>query len=212
MIRNVLQDHSAVAHQFLATRGVATCLAFVVTFVNSTLIFIEPNTNMDNTFIAVPVADIEVEIYENGMSRTTIGTSGLGPCVAILIDLSYSGQKYCILDHCSFGLDESEMTSSEIVFTFLEHMMELIKDHVKVSPFEDNENKSKINHIDVLISAGDIREGVHIRDSFKLLLQNKIQIDQKDKDILFLYKNIKNHLIILNPVTKILPLAEEAKG
>jgi hypothetical protein len=104
------------------------------------------------------------------LGRTTIGTSGLGPCVAILIDLSYSGQKYCILDHYSFGLDESKMTSSEIVLIFLEHMMELIKHHVKVSSFEDNENKSKINHIDVLISGGDIDEEVYIRDSFKLLL------------------------------------------
>jgi hypothetical protein len=33
-----------------------------------------------------------------------------------------------------------------------------------------------------------------------------------NKDILFLYKNIKNHLIILNPVSKILPLAEEEQG
>ena len=41
MIPNVIQDHSAVAHQFLATRGVATRLAFVAIFVNSTLIFIK---------------------------------------------------------------------------------------------------------------------------------------------------------------------------
>jgi len=81
---------------------------------------------MDNTFIAVPVAEVEVEMYENRMSKTTIGTSGLGPCVAILIDLSYNGQKYCILDHYSFGLNESKMTSSEIVLIFLEHMIELI--------------------------------------------------------------------------------------
>ena len=44
--------------------------------------------------------------------------------------------------------------------------------------------------------------------------KNKTQIDQDmmNKDILFLYKNMKNHLIILNPVSKILPLAEEEQG
>jgi len=91
---------------------------------------------------------------------------------------------------------------------------QLIKHYADVDSFEDNENKSKISHIDMLISGGDIDEEVYIRDSFKLLLQNKIQIEQDmmDKDILFLYKNIKNHLIILNPVSKILPLAEEEQG
>ena len=172
------------------------------------------NTNMDNTFIAVPVATINVEMYKNGMSKTTIGTSGLGPCVAILIDLCYEGENYCILDHYSFDFDESDMTSSEIVLIFLECMMELIKHHSNVNTFEDNENTSKISHLAVLISGGDIDEGVYIRDSFRLLLQNKLQIEQDmmNKDILFLYKNIKNHLIILNPVSKILPLEEEEQG
>jgi hypothetical protein len=41
MISNVLQEHSAIADGHLATRGVATCVAVIVTFVNSPMIFIE---------------------------------------------------------------------------------------------------------------------------------------------------------------------------
>lgn len=41
MIQNVLQDHSGASYDYLATRGVATCVAVILTFVNSTMIFIE---------------------------------------------------------------------------------------------------------------------------------------------------------------------------
>ncbi|CAM4840602.1 unnamed protein product [Rotaria magnacalcarata] len=41
MIQNVLQGHSAISSGYLATRGVATCIAVIATFVNSTSTFIE---------------------------------------------------------------------------------------------------------------------------------------------------------------------------
>ncbi|CAM4937696.1 unnamed protein product [Rotaria socialis] len=41
MIQNVLQGHSAISSGYLATRGVATCIAVIATFVNSASIFIE---------------------------------------------------------------------------------------------------------------------------------------------------------------------------
>ncbi|CAF3465163.1 unnamed protein product [Rotaria sp. Silwood1] len=41
MIANILQEHSATSYGYLATRGVATCVAVIVIFVNSTMIFIE---------------------------------------------------------------------------------------------------------------------------------------------------------------------------
>ncbi|CAF3540747.1 unnamed protein product [Rotaria sp. Silwood2] len=53
IIPNVLQKHSATSYGYLATRGVATCIVVIVTFVNSTMIFIE-HISADDLFRDMP--------------------------------------------------------------------------------------------------------------------------------------------------------------
>jgi hypothetical protein len=105
------------------------------------------------------------------------------------------------------------MSSSTILLCYLNHIWRLLKKHIKKDVL-DEENLSKMNNMSLLVSGGCVDNGIYIRNAFLLLnLDNTLIIDDNylKKEILFLYNSLKNNVIVLQPVTKMLKIKDKKK-
>ena len=170
------------------------------------------NTNVDNATIEISHVDASVEMLESKLSSTTIGTDSLITCFCLLVDFSLGQESRCILEHHTSALDESTMSSSEILLIYLKHILFLLKSHLGRSFVVYDQNQATISNISLLISGGCVNEGIYVRNAFLLLNLDKIQIINENyvnKEVLFLYKQLKNHVVVLQPMTKMLKCKEK---
>jgi hypothetical protein len=137
------------------------------------------NSTINTPVIAIPQVAVEVQFSACNKSCTTIGTSDLGPCMAILIDLTHNQQPMCVLEHYSFMKDEKKSYSSplERLKWFMEHILEMIQEVTNESIF-DKLRQPRIRETSLLITGGDILEGKYIRDLGVNNFTNKSNLTQ----------------------------------
>ena len=172
------------------------------------------NTNADNDYIKISYVDTSVRMQESKLSRTTIGTDSLITCFCFIIDFSLNDEAHCILEHHTSPLDESTMSSSEIIICYLHHIWSLLKSHLGDALVVYDQNRSTISNISLLLSGGCVNEGIYIRNAFLIFNLDNIHIineNYMNKEILCLYNQLKNNVMILQPMTKMLKHKEKKK-
>jgi hypothetical protein len=76
-------------------------------------------------------------------------------------------------------------------------------------------HQSKIHDIFLLVTGGDLEEGLYIRDLCDVIYANRIDLTNEEfcsNEILYLYQVLKKRIILISPVTKNLPQEEEDAG
>jgi hypothetical protein len=124
--------------------------------------------------ILVEQVNVDVPQEQSNISRTTIGSRGIGPCLVFLFDFILNNQPICFLYHYSFPFDETVITSRrKTVLKVLSILIEKLKSHLlipSILPEESGDNK--LSNFRPLICGSNEEEGTYIRESF-ILLQKK---------------------------------------
>ncbi|CAF1271780.1 unnamed protein product [Rotaria sordida] len=170
------------------------------------------NTNFDTDLIQIAKVDVFVDDQsEAEQSSTSIGTHALGPCMCFIIDCIFKTEQQCILHHYTFHKDEKTMSQVKIIRWLLNFIFDLLKDFLGINSMMDEFNEPYIKDIFVLVTGGDLNEGINIRQACFNIFNNLVDINDEDfvnNDLLYLYQQLKNRIIIIKPVLMI-PESEE---
>ncbi|CAF4410743.1 unnamed protein product [Rotaria sp. Silwood2] len=170
------------------------------------------NINFDTDLIQIAKVDVFVDNQsEAKLSTTSIGTDSLGPCVCFIIDFIFETEQTCILHHYTFHKDEKGMPQVKIIRWLLNFIFDLLKDFLGINSMMDEFNEPCIKNMFVLVTGGDLNEGINIRQACFNVFNNLVDINDEDfvdNDLLYLYQQLKNRIIMIKPVLMI-PGSEE---
>jgi hypothetical protein len=143
------------------------------------------------------------------------GTYALGPCIGFIIDVIYDEKKVCILDHYSFlDVDESKLPLSKQIQWFLEYVLKALRNFLIIDSAA-NIFEKKLGNIFVFVTGGDEKEGASLRNICCIINANQLDVVNDifdDHHILFLYKSLKNKIILMKPVSSMLSDDDEEHG
>jgi len=122
------------------------------------------NTNSDTDFIQIVHADVTVDDQSiAAQSKTSIGTSALGPCVCFIIDFIFKNEQRCILHHYAFHEDEAKQSQEQTIKWLLKFLFDLFEDFLGIKSTIDEFNEPYIKNMFLLITGGDLHEGINIK-------------------------------------------------
>jgi len=122
-----------------------------------------------------------------------------------------SGKQTCILNHYSFGHDESNESQLSVVMWLLNSIRRMMYKHI----FEKNhENLTEQNLGDILLisTGGDFVEGKKIRDACIIICQNSFnfrQYNQVDQELLLIYEKLKENVLLIDSILKMPSMDDE---
>lgn len=159
---------------------------------------------------------VNVDMYHTGISRGSISTDALGPCIGFVLDFNYLGSSMCLLQHYSFNFDETDSSPSDFLETLLNMLFDELKSQIHVQTIiPDSSGNNGINVVRLLVAGGDISEAALTKTSISLLNINNNNIKNelfRNEDVHYLYNQLRHRAIIFESATKNLSHKEKEKG
>ncbi|CAF3023052.1 unnamed protein product [Rotaria sp. Silwood2] len=158
--------------------------------------------------------DANVQMDNYVLSYVKIKTKALSTCIGILLDGSIDDKQFCFLSHSS-KLDEHEDDNVEdLLIRLLEDLSSKLMEVLCVNSLSSK--KHSINNLKLLIAGGSFDEHILTRKAFSLLNERRtshvIQKLSTDKNINHLLQELKDRVVIIQPVTYVLSDVDEDKG
>ncbi len=95
----------------------------------------------------------KIGFNSSATSYTPIGTKYLGPCMLFLLDFLFKNQLMCFICHYSFPVDESTMSTRDVLIYLLHSISKKLKRHLKDEPLLPNSDEQGINILFLLVGA-----------------------------------------------------------
>ena len=115
-----------------------------------------------------------VEMSEADISKETISTDPIGPCVFFLLHFTVEGNPLCYLQYYSLiEHDESKWSPQELLQLILHEIcakMKRILNIGSVSPV--SQDHPRFDSFQLLVGGGDVKEASKIKSAFSLLNRN----------------------------------------
>ncbi|CAF3651017.1 unnamed protein product [Rotaria socialis] len=100
---------------------------------------------------------------ESGISRKTIRTDYLGPCLCFLLDFKLCGKSMCFLNHYSYPFDEDSLLLTNTLVKVLEYLFDELEDCIEREIPDEQFEADDITDATLLIAAGDPKESLRIK-------------------------------------------------
>lgn len=157
---------------------------------------------------------IDIDMGEHHISYSYIETDSLSTCLGILIDGIIEDKKFCYLWHTPELDEEHDDDICDLLIYLLKKIVDHLKEDLKMNSLSSQPNI--IKNLTLLIAGDAIDEHLLTRQAYALLNQN-IDIDlteesKKNIDVIHLFKELQNNVIIIPPVTYVLSDDVEDEG
>lgn len=166
----------------------------------------------DGFIIEVPRVHTMVTKQDDAaMDAESIGTDGLGPCISFIMHFDRHQKEFAILHHYTYHDDKENTTELDDVMSILSFINGLFEDFVMKYETEKELLEELINNLFLIVTGGDVYQGAAIRKACFNIYKNVFNLDRMKsikKNFLFLYKQLKSNVLVINPVVKIDPVTD----
>ncbi|CAF1050256.1 unnamed protein product [Rotaria sordida] len=165
-------------------------------------------------------ADVKVTQDKANITRTTISTDHLSSCYCFLLNFHFGGRPYSYLNHHAKFLN-LKISAPNLLAILLGNIVIDIKRILsgKQLSVVRTINIIQLKHLKLFICGGVCQDNDVIRNAFSLLLDpdestSSLISNLFDKESKYLFDNLSNNTIIINPITYLQTSAElqQARG
>jgi hypothetical protein len=156
------------------------------------------------------------DMEKHHISYSTVNTDSLSTCLAVLLHGTIKEKPFCFIFHTSKS-DEAEDEDedlNDLLLYLLEKLAENLKKDLEIQSLVSEEYS--INNLRLLIAGGVIEKHKLTRQAYNLLNTN-IDIDliqdyTNKRDVIYLFQQLRNNVILIKPVTYLDSDENEARG